>query len=131
MQPLVTVLTPAYNRAGFIAEAVESVLNQSYGNIEYIVVDDGSSDGTFEILQEYEAAGKLTLLTHENHSNRGQSAALNVGLRAANGRYLVILDSDDLLGSHLACSERHLSMSAAMSALSRARRRCFGRWSLG
>ncbi|MAO25611.1 MAG: glycosyl transferase [Roseovarius sp.] len=97
MQPLVTVLTPAYNRAGFIAEAVESVLNQSYGNIEYIVVDDGSSDGTFEILQEYEAAGKLTLLTHKNHSNRGQSAALNVGLRAANGRYLVILDSDDLL----------------------------------
>ncbi len=92
-----TVLTPAYNRAGFIGEAVESVLNQSYGNIEYIVVDDGSSDGTFEILQEYEAAGKLTLLTHENHSNRGQSAALNVGLRAAKGTYVTILDSDDML----------------------------------
>lgn len=97
MQPLVSVITPAYNRVAFIREAVESVLNQSYPHIEYIVVDDGSEDGTFGILKEYEAAGKLTLLTHENRCNRGQSAALNVGLRAASGDYIVILDSDDLL----------------------------------
>ena len=97
MQPLVTVLTPAFNRASFITETVESVLNQTYGNIEYIVVDDGSTDGTFEIIQQYSTAGKLTLLTHENHSNRGQSAALNLGLEAAKGTYVTILDSDDVL----------------------------------
>lgn len=94
---MVTVLTPAFNRVSFITETVESVLNQTYGNIEYIVVDDGSTDGTFEILQQYSAAGKLTLLTHENHSNRGQSAALNLGLEAAKGTYVTILDSDDML----------------------------------
>lgn len=97
MASLVSVLTPAYNRESFIAEAVDSVLRQTYKNIEYIVVDDGSSDGTFEILQKYESAGKLKLLTHPNRENRGQSAALNIGLRAATGDYIVILDSDDLL----------------------------------
>ena len=97
MQPLVTVLTPAFNRASFITETVESVLNQTYGNIEYIVIDDGSTDGTFEILRQYSEAGRLTLLTHENHSNRGQSAALNLGLDAAKGTYVTILDSDDML----------------------------------
>ncbi|QBM17203.1 hypothetical protein MARI_13090 [Marinobacter sp. JH2] len=97
MASLISVITPAYNRATFISEAIESVIAQTYGNIEYIVVDDGSTDGTFEILQKYETAGKLRLLTHLNRENRGQAAALNVGLEAATGDYIVILDSDDLL----------------------------------
>lgn len=97
MKPLVSVLTPAYNRAAFISEAVESVLNQTYDNIEYIVIDDGSTDDTYSILQEYEDTGRLRLLTHKNRQNHGQSASLNLGLKAATGDYIVILDSDDRL----------------------------------
>lgn len=97
MNPLVTVITPAFNRVEYISEAVDSVLNQSYSHIEFIVVDDGSSDGTYEVLQSYEAAGKLKLLSHPNRQNRGQASALNLGLKVANGEYIVILDSDDCL----------------------------------
>ncbi len=97
MNPLVTVITPAFNRAEYITEAVESVLGQSYPCIEFIVIDDGSSDGTFEILQKYEADKKLELLSHSNRENKGQSSALNLGLKAAKGKYIVILDSDDYL----------------------------------
>lgn len=97
MNPLVTVITPAFNRVEYITEAVESVLGQSYPCIEFIVIDDGSSDGTFEILQKYEADKKLELLSHTNRENKGQSSALNLGLKAAKGEYIVILDSDDYL----------------------------------
>ena len=97
MNPLVPVITPAFNRVEYITEAVESVLCQSYPCIEFIVIDDGSSDGTFEILQKYEADKKLELLSHTNRENKGQSSALNLGLKAAKGEYIVILDSDDYL----------------------------------
>ncbi len=76
MNPLVTVITPAFNRAEYITEAVESVLSQSYPpHVQLVVVDDGSSDGTFEILQKFEAEQKLELLSHANRQNKGQSSA--------------------------------------------------------
>lgn len=96
---LVSVLTPAYNRIKYIDEAVQSVLDQSYSNIEYIVIDDGSSDGTFERLQEYERDGNLTLLTHPGRVNKGQAAALNLGLQRAKGEFICVLDSDDWFDS--------------------------------
>lgn len=95
-KPLVSVLIPAYNRIRYIAQTVESVRAQTYVNVELIVVDDGSSDGTYEFLLEQTEAGKLKLLTHEGHANRGQSASLNLALRAAQGKYIAILDSDDV-----------------------------------
>ena len=97
MDPLVSVITPAYNSVKFIRETVDSVLNQTYPAIEYIVVDDGSQDGTYEILRQYDSEKKITVLTHEEHCNKGQSAALNLGLESCQGEYIVILDSDDLL----------------------------------
>ncbi|MCC4269671.1 glycosyltransferase [Marinobacter nauticus] len=96
MRSLVTVLTPAYNRRDYIREAVESVLNQSYPNFEYIVIDDGSVDGTYQILQEYDFDSRFQLLSHPGKVNRGQSASLNIGLKAAKGKYVAILDSDDV-----------------------------------
>lgn len=90
---LVTVIIPAYNRSEYIDHTVRSVLDQTYPQVELIVVDDGSSDGTFERLQAY--GDQIRLLTHEGHVNRGQSAALNVGLKAARGEFIAILDSDD------------------------------------
>lgn len=96
LAPLVSVLIPAFNRAAYIHETVESVLSQNYENIELIVIDDGSTDGTYEILAQYAEDGKITLLTHPGRDNRGQAASLNLGLQSARGDYVAILDSDDL-----------------------------------
>ena len=93
---LVSVLVPAFNRAAYIRETVESVLLQDYPRVELIVVDDGSTDGTYEILEEYEEKAELKLLTHPGRENRGQSAALNRALDDASGELIAILDSDDI-----------------------------------
>lgn len=92
----VSVVIPAFNRRQYIAEAVDSVLNQTWPHVELIVTDDGSTDGTWEILCGYADAGRLTLLHHPERANRGQSASLNLAIERANGRYLAILDSDDV-----------------------------------
>lgn len=94
--PLVSVVIPAFNRIRYIEETVRSVFSQTHPNVELIVVDDGSTDGTYEFLRKQSEAGNLTLLTHEGRANKGQSAALNVALRASNGKYICILDSDDV-----------------------------------
>ncbi|MDX1589792.1 MAG: glycosyltransferase [Oleiphilaceae bacterium] len=94
--PRVSVLIPAYNREPYILAAIDSVLSQDYAPLELIVIDDGSTDGTYPLLQEQSRLGRIRLLSHPGHANRGQSASLNLGLRAATGDYLAILDSDDL-----------------------------------
>lgn len=90
---LVSVIIPAYNRAKYIQQAVDSVLGQTYRNLELIVVDDGSTDRTYELLQAY--GDRIQLVHHQDRINRGQSAAINLGLTRANGKYIAILDSDD------------------------------------
>jgi Glycosyltransferases, probably involved in cell wall biogenesis len=92
--PKVSVIIPCYNRRDFIAETVESVLRQTWPNIELIVVDDGSTDGSREILESF--GSKLQLMEHPGRANRGQSAAINLGIEACTGEYVAILDSDDL-----------------------------------
>jgi glycosyltransferase involved in cell wall biosynthesis len=89
--PFISVIIPAYNRSHCIAEALDSVLGQTYKNLELIVVDDGSTDDTQQVLARYE--GRLTApRTHHG----GPSAARNTGIRAARGDYIAFLDSDDL-----------------------------------
>lgn len=90
--PLVSVIIPCYNRAMYVAAAVESVLTQTHRNVEVIAVDDGSSDGTVEILAGF--GDRIRVFQQEN---RGASAARNTGLEYARGDYIVFLDSDDLL----------------------------------
>jgi glycosyltransferase involved in cell wall biosynthesis len=92
----VSVIIPAYNRVNYIDQTISSVLDQSYHNVELIVVDDGSTDGTYEKILSY--GDKLTLLTHKNRANKGQSTAINLGLANATGKYIAILDSDDYWG---------------------------------
>lgn len=94
--PLVSVVIPAYNRAAYIERTVNSVLDQTYPCVELIVTDDGSTDGTLEVLQRYADQGKLRLLRHEGGVNRGQSASLNLALDQARGEYISVLDSDDM-----------------------------------
>ena len=88
--PLVSVILPVYNRAGCVERAIRSVLAQTYRNLELIVVDDGSTDGTREVVERFGAS--LTLLVQE-HS--GAYPARNLGLRHARGELVAFADSDD------------------------------------
>ncbi len=90
-EPLVSVVIPTYNRAPFLLQAIESVLGQTYQNVEVIVVDDGSTDGTSAALHPY-----LDRITYIQQDNRGASVARNVGIAASNGEFIAFLDSDDL-----------------------------------
>ena len=88
--PLVTIVTPSYNQGRFIEETILSVLNQDYPNIEYIVMDGGSTDQTLEILRKYEER-----VTWFSEKDKGQTDAINKGLRLAKGEILAYLNSDD------------------------------------
>lgn len=89
--PEVSVIIPTFNRANLLAQAIDSVLSQSYTDFELIVVDDGSTDATQALLSQYR--GRIRYLFQEN---RGVSAARNLGIKAARGLYICLLDSDDL-----------------------------------
>lgn len=91
--PLVSVVIPCYNAERWIVETLESVRNQTWKNIEIIVVNDGSKDKSGEWVKAF-GFPSLTLIEQEN---RGQTAALNAGLAAARGDYIQYLDADDLL----------------------------------
>ena len=92
--PAVSVIMPAYNVAEYIAEAVESVLAQTFSDFELLIVNDGSTDGTPEIARRYAALDpRLHLIEQEN---RGLAAARNAALRQAKGEMIALLDSDDL-----------------------------------
>lgn len=97
--PAVSVVIATYNRARYIADTLDSVLGQTYRNFEVIVVDDGSTDNTREIVQVYQP--QVRYLYQEN---RGPSAARNLGARCARGAWIAIQDSDDLCApNHLSC----------------------------
>lgn len=93
----VAVVMPVYDRAWCVADAVHSVLDQKGPSIELIVVDDGSTDGTLELLQELAAgaAGRMRVLRHQGGANRGIAASRNLGLASARSPYIAFLDSDD------------------------------------
>jgi glycosyltransferase involved in cell wall biosynthesis len=90
--PEVSVVIPSYNHARYIGRAVDSVLSQSFDELELVIVDDGSTDDTLEILRPYRDHPKVRVRTQEN---RGAHAALNVGLSLAGGELLFVLNSDD------------------------------------
>lgn len=92
-RPLVTTVIPSFNHARYIRTAIESVLNQTYENIELIVVDDGSKDESHSIIREYQDHPKVKMIL--NAENRGQSAVLNQALAIAQGKYVALLPSDD------------------------------------
>jgi glycosyltransferase involved in cell wall biosynthesis len=92
-RPLVSVLMPAFNHASYVRTAVESVLGQTYGNLELIVIDDASSDATWEVLQSFDDP-RVRLYRHE--ANQGAHATLNEGLALAKGEFIAILNSDDI-----------------------------------
>ena len=91
-RPLVSIVTPTYNQAAYLEETIRSVLGQDYPNIEYLVLDDGSTDDTPTVLRRFDG-----LVRWERQDNMGQSRTLNKGWQQAKGAYLGYLSSDDRL----------------------------------
>lgn len=89
--PRISIITPSLNQGEFIEQTILSVLNQGYPDLEYIIIDGGSSDGTLDILRKYEHQ-----LSWISEPDRGQSHAINKGLRIVTGEVVAYLNSDDL-----------------------------------
>lgn len=93
MNDLISVILPIYNVESYLRRCIESVIAQTYTNIEIFLVDDGSTDGSAEICDEYAALDNRINVIHKE--NGGLSDARNVGIRASQGRYITVIDSDD------------------------------------
>ena len=89
--PKISIITPSLNQGKYIEQTIQSVLSQDYPDLEYIVIDGGSTDGTLDILNKYD--GRLIWISEPDH---GQSHAINKGLHLASGQVLAFLNSDDL-----------------------------------
>lgn len=89
--PRISVITPSYNQVAFIEQTILSVLSQDYPNLEYLIIDGGSTDGTLEVLQRYDDH-----IIWISEKDNGQTNAINKGLRMASGEILTYLNTDDL-----------------------------------
>lgn len=97
-KPLVTLIIPAYNTEKYIGKCIESILKQSYQELEIIILDDGSQDETNKICQKYTKMDSRIILISKK--NTGVSDTRNVGIHNANGKYIIFVDSDDYVASN-------------------------------
>ncbi len=95
MKPLVSIITPCYNCEQFIADTINSVLNQTYKNFEMIIVDDISTDNSVSVVQKFAAKDKRIKLIQLPNKG-GASEARNIAIKKAQGKYIAFLDADDL-----------------------------------
>ena len=101
-KPLISVIIPVYNVEKYISECLESILNQTYKNIEIICVNDGSTDNSLEIIKQFKKNG-VKVYTQKNH---GLGITRNNGMKHASGQYIMFIDSDDYLASN--CIENYV-----------------------
>lgn len=95
--PKISVIIPSYNRAAYITNAIGSVLSQTYQDFEVIIVDDGSTDNTEEIVKSYFKVYEKEKIRYFYQRNQGPGATRNYGIRQARGEYVAFLDADDVL----------------------------------
>jgi glycosyltransferase involved in cell wall biosynthesis len=91
--PTVSIVMPVYNTANFLRDAIQSILDQTYTDFEFIIIDDGSSDGSLDVLRSFQDERILLL---SNGINRGLVFTLQRGMSAASGRYIARMDGDDI-----------------------------------
>lgn len=91
--PTVTVLMPVYNGSQFLRQAIQSVLNQTYNDFEFLIIDDASTDDSLKIIKVFD---DIRIKLIENYHNLGQTSSLNKGLKLAKGKYIARLDQDDI-----------------------------------
>ncbi len=106
--PLVSIITPLYNRVGLVNETIQSVVAQTYPHWEMVVVDDGSTDGSYEYVQEIAQREPRINVLQRDRTPKGGSTCRNIGLEQAQGEYIIFLDSDDLLAPH--CLEQRTQL---------------------
>jgi len=91
--PLITIITVVYNGEKYLEETIKSVINQTYPNVEYIIIDGGSTDGTLDIIKKYEDYIDYWV----SEKDKGIYDAMNKGILVSNGKYLLFLNADDFL----------------------------------
>lgn len=119
-RPLVSVIMGVYNAERYLDQAVTSILLQEYLNLEFVIIDDGSTDESYQVLKRYAAMDSRIHLMRQ--SNRGPAAARNQGIRTAKGKYIAIMDADDVsepnrLSKQLLFLEQHPGCVAVGSRL--------------
>lgn len=95
----ISIIIPVYNVEKYLAKCIESVINQTYHNLEILLIDDGSTDRSGMICEEYQKKDKRVKTFHKK--NAGVSSARNIGIKNANGKYLIFVDSDDHLEQNM------------------------------
>ena len=95
MDSLISVIVPIYNSEKYLDNTIKSIINQTYKNLEIILVDDGSTDKSYEICKKYQKKDNRIKLFHQK--NKGVSFARNIGIENSNGEFLTFMDSDDLI----------------------------------
>ena len=111
-QPLVSVILSVFNGENYVKEAIKSVLKQDYPQVELVIVNDGSTDGTGQILQDF--AGKAVIITQDN---KGLGSGRNAGVNGATGTYLSFIDHDDFWESNKLSSQMTALLSSKQDPL--------------
>lgn len=104
---IVSIITPSFNRAGLVMETASSIFNQTYPHWEWIIVDDGSTDNSWDILKEFAAKDERVKIFQRNREPKGACACRNIAVENSSGEYVIFLDTDDLLASF--CLEQRVS----------------------
>src|SRR5690554_2831077 len=97
-EPLISIIVPVFNKENYLRECLDSIINQDYQNFELIVVNDGSTDGSKIICEEYAAKTDKIILVHKE--NGGVSSARNIGLQKAKGEWITFVDGDDYISKN-------------------------------
>ena len=95
IEPEITVLMPVYNQQQFLDESIQSILNQSFADFEFIIINDGSDDKSANIINQYGKLDKRIIIIN-NSENLGISGALNIGIKNTKGKYIARMDADDI-----------------------------------
>lgn len=107
MNPLISIIVPIYNIETYLSRCIDSILNQTYQNMEVLLIDDGSSDGSTEICDEFAKMDERVTVIHQK--NGGLSSARNCGIDASHGEYIMFVDGDDYIEPDM-CEKLHFAL---------------------